>query len=138
MMRLINFMTENMICMKQLSLLDVKHALRPYIDTEINYIRHFIKILFINKGIKFIDLSSIFRDDNVMSAIPLFFENTESPIICYKYNRPIRNTVILYFISVGWFLVVILELVPLIFEIIKIQSFVINHRVILSLVTLRL
>ena len=96
-------MTENMICMKQLSLLDVKHALRPYIDTEINYIRHFIKIPFINKGIKFIDLSSIFRDDNVISAIPLFFENTKSPIICYKYNRPIRNTVILYFIgSMFW------------------------------------
>ena len=44
------------------------------------------------KGIEFIDLPSIFRDNNVISAIPSYFENTESPIICYKYNKPIRNT----------------------------------------------
>ena len=50
------------------------------------------KIPFINKGIEFIDLPSIFRDNNVLSAIPSYFENTESHIICYKYNKPIRNT----------------------------------------------
>ena len=61
-----------------------QHALRPYIDSEINHIRHFIKIPFINKGIEIIDLSSIFRDNNVISTIPSYFENTESPIICYK------------------------------------------------------
>ena len=33
-----------------------QHALRPYIDSEINRIRHFIKIPFITKGIKFIGL----------------------------------------------------------------------------------
>ena len=71
-----------------------KHALRPYIDSEINHIRQFIKIPFINKGIEFIDLPSIFRDNNVISAIPSYFENTESPIICYKYNKPIRNTIL--------------------------------------------
>ena len=37
-----------------------QHALRPYTDSEINHIRHFIKIPFINKGIDFIDLPSIF------------------------------------------------------------------------------
>ena len=73
-----------------------QHALRPYIDSEINQIRHFIKIPFINKGIEFIDLPSMFRDNNVISAIPSYFENTESPIICYKYkyNKPIRNTIL--------------------------------------------
>ena len=45
-----------------------QHALRPYIDSEINHIRHFIKIPFIKKGIEFIDLPSIFRDNNVISA----------------------------------------------------------------------
>ena len=60
-----------------------QHALRPYIDSEINHIRHFIKIPFINKGIEFIDLPSIFRDNNVISTIPSYFENTESSIICY-------------------------------------------------------
>ena len=38
-----------------------QHALRPYIDSEINHIRHFIKIPFIKKGIEFIDLPSLFR-----------------------------------------------------------------------------
>ena len=70
-----------------------QHALRPYIDSEINHIRHFIKIPFINKGINFIDLPSIFRDNTVESSIPDYFENREPPIICYKYNKPIRSTI---------------------------------------------
>ena len=61
-----------MICMKQLSLL---HAFLPYNDSEINHIRHFIKMPFINKGIEFIDLHSIFRYNNAISAIPSYFEN---------------------------------------------------------------
>ena len=40
------------------------------------------------------NLPSIFRDNNVISAIPSYFENTESPIICYKYSKPIRNTIL--------------------------------------------
>ena len=39
---------------------NTQHALRPYIDLEMNHIRNFIKISFINKGIDFIDLPSIF------------------------------------------------------------------------------
>ena len=34
----------------------VQHFLSPYIDFEVNHKRHFIKILFINKGMEFIDL----------------------------------------------------------------------------------
>ena len=71
-----------------------QHGLRPYIDSEINHIRHVIKITFINKGIDFIDLPSIFRDNNFISALPSYFENTESSIICYKYNKPIRNIIL--------------------------------------------
>ena len=44
--------------------------------------------------LKLIDLPRIFRDNNVISAIPSYFENAESPIICYKYNKPIRNTIL--------------------------------------------
>ena len=72
---------------------NTQHALRPYIDSEMNHIRHFIKIPFINKGVDFIDLPSIFRDNTVESYIPDYFENTEPPIICYKYNKPIRGTI---------------------------------------------
>ena len=70
-----------------------QHALRPVIDSKINHIRHFIKILFINKGMDFIDLPSIFRDKSVQSSIPNYFKNCEVPIICYKYNKPIRGDI---------------------------------------------
>ena len=58
-----------------------------------NHIRHFIKIPFINKGTDFIDLHSIFTDNTVELSIPDYFENKEPPIICYKYNKPIRSTI---------------------------------------------
>ena len=48
------------------------------------------KLLF-NKGMDFIDLPSIFRDKSVQSSIPNYFKNCEVPIICYKYNKPIRG-----------------------------------------------
>ena len=48
------------------------------------------KYNFINKGIDFNDLPSIFRDNTVKSSIPDYFANKEPPIICYKYNKPIR------------------------------------------------
>ena len=38
------------------------HALWPYIDTEINHIRHFIKIKFVSKGIEFMILPNIVKD----------------------------------------------------------------------------
>ena len=43
-----------------------QHALRPFIDSESNHIRTFIKVPFINKGIDFIDLPSIFQDKSVI------------------------------------------------------------------------
>ena len=70
-----------------------QHALRPLIDSEINHKRNFIKIPFINKGIDFIDLPSIFQDKSVTSSIPDYFQNSEPPIICYKYNKPIRSII---------------------------------------------
>ena len=73
-----------------------QHALRPYIDSEINHNRHFIKIQFVNKGIEFINLPSLFKDKSVISSIPFYLENKESPIICYKYSKPICSTVFNY------------------------------------------
>ena len=71
----------------------VQHFPSPYIDSEVNHKRHFIKIPFINKGIEFIDLHSIFKDNSVISSIPNYFNNSETPIICYKYIKPIRSTI---------------------------------------------
>ena len=40
-----------------------------------------------------IDLHSIFKDNLVISSIPNYFNNSETPIICYKHNKPIRSTI---------------------------------------------
>ena len=73
-----------------------QHFLRPHIDALSDHKRHFLKIPFINKGIDFIDIQSIFRDKNVIDNIPKYFKNMESPIICYKYNKPIRSFIFNY------------------------------------------
>ena len=67
--------------------------LSPYIDSEVNHKRHFIKIPFINKGMEFIDLHSTFKKNLVISSILNYFNNSETPIICYKYNKPISSTI---------------------------------------------
>ena len=43
-----------------------------------------------------IDLHSIFKDNLVISSIPYYFNNSEIPIICYKYNKPIRSTLSIF------------------------------------------
>ena len=73
-----------------------QHVLRPRIDKESEHKRFFLKIPFINKGIDFIDLQSIFKDKKVIDSIPKYFKNTEPPIICYKYKKPIRGTIFNY------------------------------------------
>ena len=70
----------------------VQHCLSPYIDSEVSHKRNFIKIPFIDKGMEFIDLHSILKDYLVISSIPNYFNNSEAPIVCYKYNKPIRST----------------------------------------------
>ena len=52
-----------------------QHALRPFNDSESNHIISFIKIPFINKGIDFIDLPSIFQDKSVIQSIGTYFQN---------------------------------------------------------------
>jgi hypothetical protein len=50
-----------------------QHILRPHIDTTAEHNRHFLKVTFLNKGIDFIDLPSIFRDKRFTDAIPKYF-----------------------------------------------------------------
>ena len=45
--------------------------------------------IFVPKGTDY----SIFKDNLVISSIPNYLNNSETPIICYKYNKPIRSTV---------------------------------------------
>ena len=71
----------------------VQHFLSHYIDSEVNHKRHFIKIPFSNKRIEFNYLHSIFKDNLVISSIPNYYNNSETPTIRYKYNKPIRSTI---------------------------------------------
>ena len=71
----------------------IQHFLSPYTDSDVRHKLQFIKIPFINKGIEFIDLHSIFKDTLVILSIPNYFYNSETPIICYEYNKPIRSTI---------------------------------------------
>ena len=53
---------------------------------------------FVNKGIKFINLPIKYKDKSDKSFIPTYFENRESPIICYKYNKSMhKNNTILHY-----------------------------------------
>ena len=51
----------------------------------------FIKIKFFNQGLDLLNISKIFRNHRVTSKIPQYFENLDSPLICYQYKNPIRN-----------------------------------------------
>ena len=75
-----------------------QHALRPYIDSEINHIRYFIKIPFINKGIEFIDLPSIFRDI-MLYQLYLHISKTRN-LLLFVINIT-KLFVILYLVSIN-------------------------------------
>ena len=99
-------------------------------NAEINHQRHFIKIPFINKDVDFIDLPSIIRDKSVTSSIPDYFQNSESPIICYKYNKPIRNMIFNFNKLVSDLTSMLLHLIH---EIVKILNLYTRQPVMLSL-----
>ena len=71
----------------------VQHFLSPYIDSEVNHKRHFSKFHPLTKVLSLYNLHNIFKDNSVISSIPNCFNNSETPIICYKYNKPIRSTI---------------------------------------------
>ena len=82
--------------MKQLSLLDVVLNMLFVLTLILKLITldtssKFHSLIFID----FIDLRRIFRDNNViLLSIPSYFENTDSPIVCYKYNKHIPNALL--------------------------------------------
>lgn len=72
------------------------HRLFPRIDKVEDHKRHFLSIKYINRGIDFINLSSIFNDSSVQRSIPPYFDNTEPPIISYSYKKSSRNLIFNY------------------------------------------
>ena len=72
---------------------------RCYTQHVLCHIRRIIKIPFINKGIDFIDLPSIFQDKSVIQSIPTYFQNSEPPIVINIINQ----SEILFLISIKFF-----------------------------------
>ena len=87
-----------------------QHALRAVIDSKINHIRHFIKILFINKGMDFIDLPS-FSDINRYNH-PYQIISRIMKCQSFVINK-INLLGALYLISIILFLILISKLVTL-------------------------
>ena len=56
-----------------------QHALQPCIDSKINHIRAFIKIQFVDKGIEFINLPGLFKD-NLLSVLFLLILKKRKPL----------------------------------------------------------
>lgn len=53
-----------------------------------------LKLTFINKGIEMINLGRILRDPDIRNAFPL--EDSDKPMIVYKYTKPVRNKIVNY------------------------------------------
>ena len=73
-----------------------QHALWPYINSEINHIRHFIKIQFVNKGIEFINLPSIFKA-NLLSLLFLLILKIRNPL---SFVISIINLFVVLFLTI--------------------------------------
>ena len=71
--------------------------------------------------------NKVFKDKSVISSIPTYFEIKESTIICYKYNKTIRSTVLNYNKLV---MILILKLLFLILENVRNLNIAINLLVI--------
>ena len=105
-----------------------QHALRPYIDSEMNHIGHFIKIPFINKGIDFIDLPSIVRDNTVDHLFLIILKIRNHLLFVIDIINLLE---VHYSISINWLLILILILRHQIHEIVKFQNSVMNQQAIL-------
>ena len=104
-----------------------QHALRPFIDSESNHIRSFIKIPFINKGIDFIDLPSIFQDKSVIQSIPTYSCTSKIQNLLLFVTNITNQSEILFLISINLFLILISMLILPSLEIVKVQNMFINQ-----------
>ena len=105
-----------------------QHALRPYIDSEMNHIRHFIKIPFINKGIDFIDLPN-YLEIILLKHLFLIILKIRNHLLFV--TNMINLLEVQHSISINWLLILILILRHQIHEIVKIQNSVMNQQAIL-------
>ena len=70
----------------------VQHFLSPYIDSEVNHKQHLSKFHSLAEQCSLL-ICMVFEDNSVISSILNYFNNSESQIIRYKYNKPIRSAI---------------------------------------------
>ncbi len=58
--------------------------------------KYILPIYFHNKGLEFIRLNKILRNDDVKATLPVQFQNDESPSIVYSLGNTIRNKILNY------------------------------------------
>ena len=73
-----------------------QHALQPFIDSEINHIRHFIKIQFVNKGSEFINYP-VYLKINLLSLLFLLILKIRNPL---SFVISMINLFVLLFLTI--------------------------------------
>ena len=73
-----------------------QHALQPFIDSEINHIRHFIKIQFVIKGSEFINYP-VYLKINLLSLLFLLILKIRNPL---SFVISIINLFVLLFLTI--------------------------------------
>ena len=58
-----------------------QHSLYPFIESESNHFRY----------CEFVTLPSTLEDKSIISSIPSYFKNMESPFFCYKYKTYLKT-----------------------------------------------
>ena len=58
--------------------------------------RDYYHLKFIDKGLDFINISGILRSPSVVSKIPSYFQDTDPPIVGYRYNPSIAGLIFNY------------------------------------------
>ena len=73
-----------------------QHALWPYIDSEINHIRHFIKIQFVNKGMNSLTYP-VYLKINLLSLLSLLILKIRNPL---SFVTSIINLFVVLFLTI--------------------------------------
>ena len=100
-----------------------QHALRPFIESESNHIRHFIKIPLIKKGIDLLIYKVYSRTNQCHS---LYLRTSKTRNLLLFVTNITNQSKILFLISINLFLISIFMLILLSLESVKIQNIFIN------------
>ena len=106
-----------------------KHALRPYIDSEMNHIRHFLKKFHSSIRVSISSIYLAYLETIQLNRMYLIILKIKKHLL-FVINL-INLLEVQYSISINWFLILISIQILQIHEIVKMQNSVINQQAIL-------